>query len=65
MGWKIYQMYVKIVFLNSKLKEELYIEKLKEIVVHNKEANVCNFKKLCMDSSKLQECGIGVGAPRI
>ena len=45
MGCQIDQMDFKITFLNGELKEEIYIEKPKGFVAHNRETHVCILKK--------------------
>ena len=45
MGWQIHKMDVKTTFLNSELKEEVYIEQPEGFVAHNKETHVCRLKK--------------------
>ena len=43
--WHIHQMDVKSVFLNGKLKEEIFMEQLKGFIVAGQEAQVCCLKK--------------------
>ena len=44
--WHIHQMDVKSVFLNGKLKEEIFMEQLKGFIVAGQEAQVCCLKKV-------------------
>jgi len=45
MGWKIHQMDVKTVFLNGKIKEEVYIEQLESFETFDHELHVCQLKR--------------------
>jgi len=45
MGWKIYQMDVKTVFLNGTIDEEVYTEQPLGFEVKNRKAYVCRLKK--------------------
>jgi hypothetical protein len=43
--WKLHQMDVKTVFLNSEAEQEVYIEQPEGFVIHGKESHVCKLKK--------------------
>jgi hypothetical protein len=45
MGWRVHHMDVKKTFLNGDIEEEVYIEKLDGLVIHEKESHVCGLKK--------------------
>eukprot|EP00253_Pinus_taeda_P033946 PITA_33946 len=45
MGWKIHQMDVKIVFLNGKIEEEVYIEKSEGFETFDCDSHVCQLKR--------------------
>ena len=45
MGWKIYQLDVKSIFLNGYLEEEIFVEQLEGFVVKGKEDKVYQLKK--------------------
>jgi len=45
MGWKIHQMDVKTVFLNGKIKEEVYIYHSEGFETFDRESHVCRLKR--------------------
>ena len=45
LGWRLYQMDVKIAFLNGIIEEKVYIEQPEGFVIHGKESHVCRLKK--------------------
>lgn len=45
MGWEIHQMYVKTVFLNKVIEEEVHIEQPEGFKTHEKRTDVCRLKK--------------------
>eukprot|EP00253_Pinus_taeda_P019888 PITA_19888 len=45
MGWKIHQMDVKTAFLDGKVEEEVYIEKLEGFETFDHESHVCQLKR--------------------
>ena len=45
--WRSHQMNVKIVFLNSVIEKEAYIEQPQRFVIHEKESHVCRLSKPC------------------
>ena len=45
MRWRLYEMDVKIAFLNGEIEEEIYVEQPKGFKVHEKESHVCRLKK--------------------
>eukprot|EP00253_Pinus_taeda_P004814 PITA_04814 len=45
MGWKIHQMDVKTMFLNGKIKEEVYIKHPEAFETFDRESHVCQLKR--------------------
>ena len=45
MGWNIHQMDVKTAFLNGKIEEEVYIEKVEGFETFDCESHVCKLKR--------------------
>ena len=44
-GWKLHQIDVKTVYLNSKIEQEAHIEQPEGFVTHGKKTHVCKLKK--------------------
>jgi hypothetical protein len=45
LGWKLHQMDVKTTFLNGKIEQEVFVEQLDGLVLHNKGTHVCKLRK--------------------
>jgi hypothetical protein len=45
LGWKLHQMDVKPKFLNGKIEQEVFVEQLDGLVLHNKGTHVCKLRK--------------------
>jgi hypothetical protein len=45
MSWKVHHMDVKTNFLNGEIEEEVYIEKPKGFMIHDKKSHMCMLKK--------------------
>jgi hypothetical protein len=45
MKWKIHQMYVRTLFLNGVIEEEIYIEKPQGFEIHGRKTHVCKLMK--------------------
>jgi hypothetical protein len=45
MKWKVHQMDMKTSFLNSEIKEEVYVEQPQGFDIHDRETHVCRLKK--------------------
>ena len=44
-SWKMYQMDVKIAFLNGNIEQEVFIEQHEGFVLHSREPHVCRLRK--------------------
>eukprot|EP00253_Pinus_taeda_P002189 PITA_02189 len=44
-GWNLHQMDVKIVFLHSSIKEEVYVEQPEGLEIYDRKYHVCRLKK--------------------
>eukprot|EP00253_Pinus_taeda_P004112 PITA_04112 len=44
-GWNLHQMDIKIVFLPSSIKEEVYVEQPKGFEIYDRKSHVCKLKK--------------------
>ena len=55
--WRIYQLDVKLAFLNGYLKEEIFVEQLEGIPIKGKEEKVYLLKKALYGLRKPQEPG--------
>lgn len=49
MGWKIFQLYIKLAFLNNYLDEVVYVEQPMGFVFKGKEEKILKLKKALYD----------------
>jgi hypothetical protein len=63
-GWRVHHMDVKLVFLNSDLKEEVYVHQPPGFVIPNKEGKVLRLRKALWLAAGTEgvECQVGFHA---